>query len=79
MVVQGVIAKGGLFSSRSRLILDDVIGALKVGLDNLHLGGAHRINPGLTEEIGTDELEDLLMEFGIMEKEDESIIGKAAA
>ena len=26
-----------------------------------------------------DELEDLLMEFGIMEAEDESIIGKTAA
>jgi nitrogenase iron protein NifH len=29
--------------------------------------------------ISMDELEDLLMEFGIMEAEDESIIGKAAA
>src|SRR5512142_805648 len=28
--------------------------------------------------VSMDELEDLLMEFGIMEKEDESIIGKAA-
>jgi len=26
-----------------------------------------------------DELEELLMEFGIMEVEDESIVGKAAA
>ena len=26
-----------------------------------------------------EELEDLLMEFGIMQKEDESIIGKTAA
>jgi nitrogenase iron protein NifH len=26
-----------------------------------------------------DELEDLLMEFGIMEEEDESIIGQTAA
>jgi nitrogenase iron protein NifH len=26
-----------------------------------------------------DELEDLLMEFGILEEEDESIIGKTAA
>jgi len=26
-----------------------------------------------------DELEDLLMEFGLMDEEDESIIGKAAA
>jgi nitrogenase iron protein NifH len=26
-----------------------------------------------------DELEDLLMEFGIMEEEDESIVGKTAA
>jgi len=29
--------------------------------------------------ITMDELEDLLMDFGIMKKEDESIIGKAAA
>ncbi len=26
-----------------------------------------------------DELEDMLMEFGIMTKEDESIVGKAAS
>jgi nitrogenase iron protein NifH len=26
-----------------------------------------------------DELEDLLMDFGIMKKEDESVIGKTAA
>jgi nitrogenase iron protein NifH len=26
-----------------------------------------------------DELEDLLMEFGVLEEEDESIIGKTAA
>ena len=29
--------------------------------------------------ITMEELEELLMEFGIMQKEDESIIGKAAA
>jgi nitrogenase iron protein NifH len=29
--------------------------------------------------ITMDELEDLLMEFGILEEEDESIIGKTAA
>lgn len=34
----------------------------------------------MVEHVGvTDELESLLMEFGIMEEEDTSIIGKTAA
>ena len=45
---------------------------------------AHKIhnnagNGTIPTPITMDELEDLLMEFGIMKKEDESIIGKKAA
>jgi nitrogenase iron protein NifH len=35
-------------------------------------------NGTIPTPITMDELEDLLMDFGIMKKEDESVIGKAA-
>ena len=36
-------------------------------------------NLNIPTPITMDELEDLLMEFGIMEEEDESIVGQTAA
>jgi nitrogenase iron protein NifH len=40
---------------------------------------ANKGNGVIPTPISMDELEDLLLEFGIMQKEDESIVGKAKA